>query len=126
MINSVYLQKIPVEIIINNIIPYTYHKQNDDLLLDIISFRRDLNIINNLYVYDYNYHMLLFDLLSFFNVETIMLRNYSIHNNIITESKVANYSAFFLNKKKLKKVIKFIWGLLTIHDRTRFINNFIE
>jgi hypothetical protein len=56
------IKKIPTEIIINNILPYTYETKPTDLLLDIISFRTDYNIIINLYSFSYNYRILLFDL----------------------------------------------------------------
>jgi len=97
-----HLQKIPNEVIINHIIPFTYQTQHKDLLTDIISFKKDFDIIKNIYVFDYNLHILLNDLLLFFDSEV----------------------PIFLSI--LQPKIKKLWGLLTIIQRTRFINKYIE
>ena len=47
--------KLPMDIIINHILPYTYQMQPIKLLQDIKSYIKDLNIIKNYYLcYDYN------------------------------------------------------------------------
>jgi hypothetical protein len=101
-IDRKYLQKIPYDIIINHIIPYTYQIKPKPLLLDIISFKKDLDIIKNIYIFDYNFNILLHDLLLFCDDE---------------------FDKFHSNTS-LK--VKTMWGLLSIRQRTRFINNHIE
>ena len=46
---SLYLQKIPQEVIRENIIPYTYNTQSRELLDDIISFIYSKEILIELY-----------------------------------------------------------------------------
>lgn len=96
------LQKIPSDILVNHIIPYTYQTQDKALLSDIISFKKDLDIIKNIYTFDYNFLILLNDLLLFCDTE---VRNF-----------------LSITQPKIKK----LWGLLTIIQRTRFINKYIE
>ena len=97
-----HLQKIPNDVIVNHIIPFTYQTQRKDLLTDIISFKKDFDIIKNIYVFDYNFHILLNDLILFFDTE---VRNF-----------------LSISQPKIKK----LWGLMTIIQRTRFINKYIE
>jgi hypothetical protein len=109
MINEVtkdikHLRNIPNDIVINHIIPYTYQIQPSELLLDIVSFQKDFDLIDNLYAFDYNYHILLKDLFCFFN-----------HKKIRTKTKI---------KITIKSKVKIIWGLLNVYERTRFINNY--
>jgi hypothetical protein len=98
-----YLQKIPTDVIINHIIPFTYQTQSKDLLTDIISFKKDFDIIKNIYTFDYNFHILLNDLLLFFDMDVPIY-------------------IFSISQPKIKK----LWGLLTIIQRTMFINKYIE
>lgn len=125
MINMDYLKKIPYDIVINNIIPFTYQKQKEELLNDILSFRKDLRLIEIIYTTQFNYNILLLDLMYFFDVKTILLRNYSIYNNIIPNKKLHSFTERFFDSKKIKNSIHFFWGLLTIYQRARFINKFI-
>jgi len=60
MINEVtkdikHLRNIPNDIVINHIIPYTYQIQPSELLLDIVSFKKFFDLIDNFYSFDYNY-----------------------------------------------------------------------
>jgi hypothetical protein len=98
-----YLQKIPTEILVNYIIPYTYQPQRKDLLKDIISFKKDFDIIKNIYTFDYNFQILLNDLLLFWDTEK-------------------GHTFLSITHPRIKK----LWGLLTIIQRTRFINKYIE
>ena len=65
-----YVKTIPEEIINNFIIPYTYEVKPQVLLLDILTFQEDYNIIKNLYAFSYNYSVLLHDLVCFCNSNT--------------------------------------------------------
>jgi hypothetical protein len=97
-----YLRKIPSDILVNHIIPYTYQTQDKALLSDIISFKKDLDMIKNIYIFDYNFHILLNDLILFCDTE------------------FCNFLS--ITRPKIKK----LWGLLTIIQRTRFIDKYIE
>jgi hypothetical protein len=106
--------------------PYTYKPQKKELLSDIISFYKDNNIIENIYPVEYNYHILLYDILRFIPIKKLLLRNYSIINLYIPDSNLSDYAYKFFLEKKIKNRIKFLWGLLTVVERTRFINTYIE
>ncbi len=99
------MEKIPYDIIINNIIPFTYRTMPREILSDIISFTHDLNIILNIYSFDYNLKLLINDLINFFYQEKILV-NYSYN--------------------KVTDKIRFLWGLMTINQRNKFINNLLE
>jgi hypothetical protein len=132
------IKKIPTEIIINNILPYTYETKPTDLLLDIISFRTDYNIIINLYAFSYNYRILLFDLIYFCNNSihiddsiTLKLQNVLKRNFILSQFSNDQllyfiYTTFHEKRRNTLSQIKFIWGLLTLHERNEFINRLIE
>ena len=68
------LQRIPMDVMINHILPYTYEPQPKTLLQDIKNFVEDFNLVENCYAFDYNYILLLRDLLTFCtnNKETFM------------------------------------------------------
>jgi len=126
------LSKIPDDIIINHIIPYTYNIQPKELLMDIKSFYIDYNIINNVYIFDYNNVILLRDLLFFTEIyeykklinifkKHIFFKNYlntRIYNYII------NNIELNIKINTVRKV-RFLIGLMTPFQRTQFINKFI-
>jgi len=132
------LSKIPVDVIINNIIPYTYIPQNKKLLRDIKSFFSDFCTIENSYSYDYNYDVLIYDLICFCNCSYIP--SYNMHENfgqLLKRSfklKQCNYSelnnhvfiVFHRNVvlNPLRK-IRFLWGILKPGERSRFINKYL-
>jgi len=126
------LRKIPDDIIINHIIPYTYNIQPKELLMDIKSFYIDYNIINNVYIFDYNNVILLRDLLFFTEIyeykklinifkKHIFFKNYlntRIYNYII------NNIELNIKINTVRKV-RFLIGLMIPFQRTQFINKFI-
>ena len=103
-----YLAKIPYDIIINHIVPYTYNVQSKELLYDIKNFVEDLNLIENCYLFDYNYCILYRDLLNFCKLK---------FNNKL-------FNMNYVNKKYLKN-IRFLWGTLTPKLRTGFVNKYV-
>jgi hypothetical protein len=132
--------EIPEDIIINHIMPYTYQKQSEDLLLDIKTFCQDFEIIKNIYVYSYNYSILLYDLILFCNdfifiheivsekFKNILMRHYVLSNYTNNRINLFVYENYHENKrrKNIMLRIKFLWGLLTRFERTRFINIHID
>jgi hypothetical protein len=126
------INQLPLEIIINNIIPYTYNIQSKNLLVDIRSFYIDYNIIDNIYTFDYNNIILLRDLLFFTQLNkyekliNIIKKHIFFNNDSI---KASNYiiNNFETNiKLNIDRKIKFLFGLMTPIQRTRFINTFIN
>jgi hypothetical protein len=126
------------DVIINNIIPYTYKPQPKKLLFDIKNFYSEFSIIENSYTYDYNYYILLFDLISFCNnndpliftlhdrFENILKRNYSL--STCNYSHLNNFSFDNFNKNlqiNINRKIRFIWGLLRPVERVKFINKYL-
>jgi len=144
------LQRIPMDVMINHILPYTYEPQPKILLQDIKNFVEDFDLVENCYAFDYNYILLLRDLLTFCtnNKETFMnpsntlvelVKRHVLYKDIgqerlISRSRDLCYFCFVflrhssMNKKmerRLKRRIRFLWGLLLPEERTRFINKFI-
>ena len=147
MLKTELLRRIPEEIINQEIIPYTYSPQPKELLADIRSFYVDWNIIDNAYLVDYNYPVLVRDL-------QIYCRNI-IYNSNVFDSELFHdftydYRGLIVKYVKLKQTneIKslihkimvdfisrinnpkrrnawFLFGLMTPIQRTRFINKFI-
>jgi hypothetical protein len=134
-------KKIPTDVFINNIIPYTYQKQDNNLLNDVRNFVFDYRMIINYYFFDLNEHCLLVDLVSF-------CTNHLCNDSMINRSKMS--FIFFLERNVLfKKMplgkkfeyikskfyfnlhtntemkIKFLFTLLTPFERARFINEYI-
>ena len=147
MLQSNLLRRIPEEIIRQEIIPYTYSPQSKEFLADIRSFYVDWNIIDNAYLVDYNYPVLVRDL-------QIYCRNI-VYNNDVFDTDLFNDSTYEYrglivkyvklkqtdNKKSLihkmmfdftsrisnpkRRNAWFLFGLMTPVQRTRFINKFI-
>jgi len=134
-------KKIPVDVFINHIMPYTYKKQDTNLLNDIRNFVFDYRMIVNYYFFDLNEYCLLVDLVTF-------CTNRLCNNSTINSSKMS--FIFFLERnimfrklrlgKKFEYIksnfyfnlhtntqmkIKFLFSLLTPSERARFINEYI-
>uniref|UniRef100_A0A6C0HSG7 Uncharacterized protein n=1 Tax=viral metagenome TaxID=1070528 RepID=A0A6C0HSG7_9ZZZZ len=132
------LTKIPNDIIINHIIPFTYQVQSKKLLKDIQSFYRDYKIVINYYSFDYNDYILCSDLIRFVNInyflnsysnniEKLFERSY-FYNNIINKEEfiisIENniYNNYIVNPNKVSRII---FGLLKPYERTRFLYRFV-
>lgn len=145
---SLYLQKIPQEVIRENIIPYTYNTQSRELLDDIISFIYSKEILIELYSErwheweDENYmDWLSNDISRFFNEDTATMLGY-------VDSNINKFKRFFkifyknYDKKKIINVISKIesqqtlsifhfntcLGILTTSERLdflRFVTNIL-
>uniref|UniRef100_A0A6C0DA91 Uncharacterized protein n=1 Tax=viral metagenome TaxID=1070528 RepID=A0A6C0DA91_9ZZZZ len=134
-------KKIPTDVFINNIIPYTYQKQHDDLLNDIRNFTFVYRIIKNYYFFDLNEYCLLVDLVSFctnhlcndsnINRSKMSFINF-LERNIIFKKMPLDKKFEYIKLKfyfnlhsKTEMKIKFLFGLLTPFERARFINEYI-
>jgi hypothetical protein len=132
------LSKIPNDIIINHIIPFTYKVQSKTLLKDVQSFYRDYEVVINYYSFDYNDYVLCSDLIRFINnnyflnsysnnIEKLFERSY-FYNNIINKEEfiisIENniYNNYIINPNKVSRII---FGLLKPYERRRFLYRFI-
>jgi hypothetical protein len=131
-------KKIPLDVFINHIIPYTYKKINNSLLNDIRNFIRDYKTIRNYYFYDLNEYCLLNDLVSFCNNNTplshrvsgsfLYILNRSIMFNKLSWYKKVKYieDNFIYNSTiKTQSKIKNLFSLLRPSERAQFINKYI-
>ena len=131
-------KKIPIDVFINHIIPYTYQKIDGSLLDDIRNFVFDYNMIINYYYFDMNEYCLIIDILSFCNnrmslfkqnnyqLITILNRNISFQKLSLDEKYnfIKKNFYFDINSKTANKN-KFLLSLLTPFERARFINEYI-
>lgn len=130
-------KKIPVDIFINHIAPYSYHQFNTNLLNDIRNLTLDYRMIINYYYFDMNEYCLLVDLLWFCNrtplsdtmahsfIE-ILNRNMTFKQLSLGKKYEYIQKNFYYNicKNTLQKN-KFLLALLTPFERARFINQYI-
>ena len=130
--------KIPYDVFINHIIPYTYQKIDSNLLNDIQNFVRDYMIILNYYSFEMNEFFLIHDIILFCSNGGISL--YEIQEDYFVEfldrnvifknlslNKKYEYIQYFhsnLNSKVCRKN-KFLLALMTPSERALFINKHI-
>ena len=146
------IQNLPLELRLWCIIPYTYQLQNKELLRDIRTYHTDKNILDNVYGTQYNNNILLHDLKQFCLLTEIplyiVLDNPDEVNNISIEDLplcFTIWSRYYANKQldnvklmnemipfitsridsSLSRKIQFIFGLLTVEERTQFIERYI-
>ena len=146
------IQNLPLELRLWCIIPYTYQLQNKELLRDIRTYHTDKNILDNVYGTQYNNNILLHDLKQFCLLTEIplyiVLYNPDEVNNVSIEDlplcftiwsryyanqqldnvKLMNEMIPFITSRidsSLYSKIQFIFGLLTVEERTQFIERYI-
>lgn len=132
---SELMRKLPVEIIVNNIAPFIYLKQDKYLLSDVRSYHNEMRFLENLYYSEFNDSILLYDLLRFCNrgrvhsaeindtFETVLRRNSILlkkDKEFLTSYRLRNFVNSMGHNPRRK--IKFLWGLLMPIERNAFIN----
>jgi len=134
-------KNLPLDIITNYIMPFTYRFQDKKLLRDIRSFKKDYDLIDSIYSYSYKSVILFNDLEIFIRsidnasvVDSIIIRrggympfisrNYMLKDKSLTELSIFHKS-FFQNKSNINNKNRIIWGLLTPEERTKFFNTFV-
>lgn len=132
------IDRLPFDVIVNHILPYTYNPQPKNLLLDIRSYVNDYAFVESFYMTQYNEFVLLHDLKKYCgaylppycgmynNFYSILRRHLGIKN----QSEAALINMVMNNFQRnleinTERKVKFVWGLLTPTERTDFINNFI-
>lgn len=121
------MDKLPDELINNNIMPFTYNLKDKKHLIDIRSFVRDYNILENIYFTEYQSITLLNDLhLFIFDSNNYIFSRFN-RTNSKDNLEVCYHEIIFFKEKTVntERKIRLIWGLLTPIERTRFINKFI-
>lgn len=126
---------LPMDIVIHHILPYLVQPQSKELLQDIRSYVTDYNILHNVYLYEYNYSVLYYDLCSFCIGFSRPQPVFQKFRNIVTRHvlcktdvaiiKTIRYIHDRSNSETDAQKIKFLWGLLTPTERTDFINQMI-
>jgi membrane-anchored glycerophosphoryl diester phosphodiesterase (GDPDase) len=108
VIDEKYIRKIPYDIIINNIIPYTYKPISVELMIDIYSYKKDLNMIKNIYAFDFNYGILFNDLMHYINY--IIDENYAVNGNdfIMPQCEKILRRNFMISKMNKIKIVTFV------------------
>ena len=151
------IHRLPLDLRLWCIIPYTYQLQNKELLRDIRTYQTDLNLLDNTYGVQYTDSILLYDLMRFCefqlihsyntllvyeeinnidinelpNCFEIWKRHYSTkyNNNIDLYKQLVGFITRYSSQTEMRAVvsrkIKFIFGLLTVEERTEFIEMYI-
>ena len=138
MLHIELFKKIPMDIIINHIMPYTYKPQMKLLLFDIRSFTKDFQFVEDVYYTEYNGSVLICDLIKFCNnniapvygidmkYEYILKRNYIL--NLRCHRELVEYIFIKVHRNlnhNTENKIKFLWGLMTPPERMRFIYKYL-
>jgi hypothetical protein len=104
IISQKLINRLPEDVIRENILPYTYNTQPRELIIDICTYLKDYGIVVNYYAIFMNDLILRFDLIQFLN----FLNKYHADNAYIRSTKS-----------------RILFGRLTPFERTQFINKYI-
>jgi hypothetical protein len=129
------LATLPLDVILNHILPFLYQPQPQKLLEDIRSYVTDYNILQNVYLYEYNYSILYHDIRTYCIGRTRPYSTFEKLKNIVgrhvlckTNAKIMNTIRYIHDRSNPgteAQKIKFLWGLLTPQERTDFINKMV-
>jgi len=127
--NEKLWRKIPYDVFINHIIPYTYQKIDSNLLNDIQNFLRDYRIILNYYSFEMNEFFLIHDILVFLISDEItieFLNRNVMFKNLSLDEKYEYIQHFQSNlNSNVDRKNKFLLALMTPSERSLFINKHI-
>lgn len=117
---------VPELLVQQCILPYTYLPQPRELLADIRSFVVDYRIVSNVYSFDFNDEILMTDLVNFCMVQYFTSQQYKLISNMPAIDMYLQTEYYSnSNVENRTRISRLIWGLLTIEERTRFINHYI-
>ena len=129
-----YEYRIPYYVVHKHIIPYTYLPQSKTLLRDIRNYIQDINLIEGIYLTQYNEFILLSDLFLFhgFNytmsdISTKLTALFKRHIVFQNKNKVELYPCLrsMTVPNRRHSTVKFIWGLMSPEERNEFINVYL-
>lgn len=117
---------VPELLVQQCILPYTYLPQPRELLADIRSFVVDYRIVSNVYSFDFNDEILMTDLVNFCMVQYFTSQQYKLISNMPAIDMYLQTEYYSnSNVENRTRISRLIWGLFTIEERTRFINQYI-
>jgi len=135
---SEYIRRLPEDIIMNHILPYTYQTKPRRHLYDIRSFINDYALVDSIYATQFNEIILLNDLLRFLYInvtpsygienifENVLRRHFSFAHKsdayCITHIRIHYHRNIDVNTERK---IRSIWGLMKPQERTKFINQYV-
>jgi hypothetical protein len=135
---SEYIRRLPEDIIMNHILPYTYQTKPRNHLYDIRNFIHDYALVDSIYATQFNEIILLNDLLRFLYInvtpsygienifENVLRRHFSFANKsdayCISRIRIHYHRNVTVNTDRK---IRSIWGLMKPQERTKFINQYI-
>jgi len=130
--------KLPFDVVVNHILPYTYRTKPLRHLADIRSFYSDYKFIENYYYCDLNEYILLRDIVYFYNNNnsldsgidhkfTLLLNRSIVFQKISLEEKYVFIREHYKDNILINtdNKIRFLWGLMKPKERTMFINFYI-
>jgi len=142
--------KLPMEIRLWCIIPFTYILQSPELLRDVRSHRVDVDILDNVYGVQHLDNILLFDLKNFCGINRVhdiytnyvigeteieieeievncydLWKRHFLYSYFSMDSLYEQINLFCHSNLNISRKNRFIWGLLTPEERTRFINEYV-
>lgn len=135
-VDMTLFNRLPVDIIMNEILPFTYKPQAKRHTRDVRSFYTDMNLIDNMF-FEYNDVIILNDLIRFCNgfispvydisdkYEAILRRHFSLKNK--TSDELWHFVFFIFHRTLFvdtSRKIRFLFGLLTPFERTNYFNHF--
>lgn len=129
-----YKYRIPYYVIHKHVIPYTYLPQSKILLHNIRNYKQDINLIEDIYLTQYNEFILLVDLLGFYNyymntkninerLQALLKRHIMLKNKDVIELNQIMISC--IKPSMRKRSVKLIWGLMMPEERNTFINDYV-
>jgi len=129
-----YKYRIPYYVIHKHVIPYTYLPQSKILLHNIRNYKQDINLIEDIYLTQYNEFIMLVDLLGFYNyymntknmnerLQALLKRHIMLKNKDVIELNQIMISC--IKPSMRKRSVKLIWGLMMPDERNIFINDYI-
>jgi hypothetical protein len=138
-INVELINRLPFDIVVNHILPYTYNIQPPRLLRDIRSFCADYSFLENIYAFDFNYDVLFYDLTCFCN--RTRHPNFNMHEDFgsllrrlfrfkhYTYSQLNNIVFILFHRNAIAnpiRKIRMLWALFKPKERTLFINRYLS
>jgi hypothetical protein len=110
---STLVNRLPYDVIINHILPYTYQTKPENHLLDIRSFVNEYQIVEEYYLTMLNEHILLHDLLRYYKQKYGTAKILSIYGKIRSSNPTTDTKT------------RYLWAKMTPSDRLLFIGDFI-
>jgi hypothetical protein len=123
----ILMNRLPDDIIMNHIIPYTYSTQPVSLQEDIhdfkTSFPQIIQIYTGIYGTRYGLNLLHLDIIRFTSPPRVLYDVMKRHFNLRNASSQRIHQ-IIIGFRNVYRKTKMIWGLLTPRERTHFFNEY--